>query len=1216
MAVIWTSQQKEVIESDNCNLLVSAAAGSGKTAVLVERIIDRLTREDHPADISRLLVVTFTKAAAAEMRERIGKGIDKKLEENPDSRYLQHQKLVLQAAQISTIHSLCKTLIQENFETLEIDPSFRIGEENELKILQQDVAADMLEGYYASGNQQFREFVDRYGGKRADEGIAEMILETYKFSRGCVSPDYWLDSCPDIFSGKAGEGKVSLADWITRSARRTIETAVGLLQKGLELALSENGPIQYEEAISSDLDQLILLLEEDGYDRIRKGLQSYKPEALSRKRPAGGDPDKKAKAQDLRNQAKDNIVSFTKNFLKESGQDLEKETEYLRPSIRMLTELVKEFGRRYQAEKTERGMMDYSDLEHETLRLLAVFDKDENGDLQITATAAADRIAASYDEIICDEYQDSNQVQEEILRLLSGNRSGRNNRFMVGDVKQSIYRFRQADSSIFVKKAEEYARDGCASRRIDLNQNFRSRIHILEGINLLFSYLMTEETSGITYDEREALRRDPDNLFPEEEGRSAASVSDVVLVELDKNLMTEARISKEELEAAAIAEKIMEVTDPDTGLDVYDSSLPEGGGYRRARYGDIAVLFRSSGETAEMLVRILSGRGIPVTAQESKGFFETLEIRTMTALLEVIDNPEQDIPMAAVLRAPFVGLTSEELALLRVSCKDKSLIEACRACGEDLPGADKVHHFLQLLEEMRRASDYMEMDEFIRYLYEKTGYYTMTAAMPSGPRRQANLDLLLDSAVTFSKGSMSGLFSFVRYLDQIRKNQFDAGEASPDAAENSVQIMTIHKSKGLEFPIVIVGQAGKQFNRMDESGTAILHREYGIGMDLHDLASRRKVKSASKRFIAAHLEKETKAEEMRILYVAMTRAKEKLIMTGCVENLANKQDKWDSLRKRKEDPEGVLSASCYLDWIMPGVLEDEEEKLFRQEHWNTTFLLQALISRTGQEKEKRDCLRENAPDVSGRFEDLLADLTGDSSWTYRWEALSRIKGKYSVSELKSSSYQDEEAQPLIVPERERTKRVPAFMQEAEKQDKEPVLTGAMRGTAFHRVMELLDFASCPESGQKSSWLAGQIKAMEDAGRLGHKQAEAVYRKGIITFLESGLGQRMVEAARKGCLHKESQFVMSLPLSAVIPGAGDGDDVVLQGIVDAWFTENDRIVLMDYKTDRVSTEDGEAVLSGRYARQLEYYSRALSNATGLEIGEKWIYSFCLNREIPI
>ena len=1211
MAVQWTPQQKEVIDSEGCNLLVSAAAGSGKTAVLVERIIQRLTREENPADISRLLVVTFTRAAAAEMRERIGKGIDKKMEENPGSRHLQHQKLILQAAQISTIHSLCKTLIQENFETLEIDPSFRMGEENELKILQQDVVSDMLEGYYASGNQQFRNFVDRYAGKRADEGIAQLILDTYKFSRGCAAPDFWLDSCVEMFSGSDGTGRVSLEVQITELAKKTLASAVSLLQQGMSLIQSENGPQRYEPMLSSDLEQLSPLLEETDYERMRNGILAYSPMRMAVIR-GGVDEEKKKLVKQLRDQVKDKVSSFARDFLRESRDELLEETEYLRPCICMLTELVKEFSRRFAAEKTERGMMDFSDLEHETLRLLAVFSKDENGELVITPTPAAKRLAACYDEVICDEYQDSNQVQETILDLISGIRSGRNNRFMVGDVKQSIYRFRQADSSIFTEKAEEYAADGAASRRIDLNQNFRSRLHILNGVNLLFERLMSRETCGINYDEREALVRDPDSLFPDSAGYHAADCNELILVELDKGQMEENEVTREDLEAAAIAEKILELTNPETGIDIYD------GCYRRAKYGDIAILLRSPGENAERLVRTLSARGIPVSAQVSKGFFETTEIRTMTALLEVIDNPQQDIPAAAVLRAPFIGLTSEELALLRASFAEGSLADACRTCNPEEPYAPKVHRFLELLDMLRRAADYMEMDEFIRLIYEQTGYYAIVAAMPSGLRRQANLDLLLESAVSFTKGSLCGLFSFVRYLDQIRKNSYDAGEASPDAADGSVRIMTIHKSKGLEFPIVILGAAGKDFNRQDERDTAILHRKYGIGLDVVNLQTRRKLRSASRRFIAYQLKNETLAEEMRILYVAMTRAKEKLVMVGCTENLEKKMEKWEMLRQNGTDPSAVLSAGNYLDWIMPAVLQDEEQILFKREYWNTAAMIGKLVHRTAREKNHIGEILRHTPERSGQQKLLEKQLSEDAVWQYPWGKLSQIKGKYSVSELKAHYYEDEDAAQLPASVGEKSGRVPSFMkEEAQGEEKDGYyLTGAMRGTAFHRVMELLDFASCPESGKRSKWLAEEIARMEQEGKLRPEQAKSVYRKGILAFLDSRLGMRTAEAARRGCLHRESQFVMSVPAEMIDPLCTGSDEVVVQGIVDAWFTEDNRIVILDYKTDRVSPDTGEETLTDRYARQLEYYSRALSAATGLCVAEKWIYSFHLDREILV
>ena len=1216
MAVTWTPQQQEVIQSKNCNLLVSAAAGSGKTAVLVERIIQMLTREENPVGIDRLLVVTFTRAAAAEMRERIGKGIDKKLAEHPDSRHLRHQKLILGSAQISTIHSLCKTLIQENYEALEIDPSFRMAEENELKILQHDVAEDMMEGYYASGNQQFRAFVDRYASKRADEGIVDMILETYRFSRGLAAPELWLDSCADLFAAKEEGGRISLPDYLAACTREVIFSAIGLLEQAKQMIYLPGGPLPYESAVLSDLAYLRPLTEMTDYEQLRQALRAYKAETLSRKKGEDEDSVLRDQVRNLRNQAKGALQEFIKDFLKESSQELALETGYLRESIRMLTELVKDFTGRFQQEKADRNIMDFSDLEHETLRLLAHF-SNEDGRLVVAPAEAADRIAACYDEVICDEYQDSNQVQEVILQLISGIRSGRNNRFMVGDVKQSIYRFRQADASIFMNKAEEYEKDGSSSRRINLNQNFRSRIHILRGINLVFGRLMQKETCGITYDEREALHRDPDTLFPAAPGRRIAVKSDVLLVEMDQRLAAEEDISKDDLEAAAVAEKILEITDPETGMDVFDKDLGPDGDYRKACFRDIAILCRSLGEYADRLVRALGARGIPVSAQITRGFFETVEIRTMTALLSLIDNPEQDIAAAAVLRAPFTGLSSEELAGLRTSCPDGSLIRACRECPPDAPWYCKVRLFLDRLDLFRRAADYMEMDEFIRFLYEQTDYYALVQAMPSGLRRQANLDLLLENAVSFTQGSLCGLFSFVRYLEQIRKNKLDIGEASADTGDGSVRIMTIHKSKGLEFPVVILAGTARSFNWDDLKGTLLLHRELGIGLDIVDLKARKKLRSASKRIIARQLKQETLAEEMRVLYVAMTRAKEKLIMTGCVDQLQKKMDRWEMLLRSGTNAASIFSAGNYLDWIMPAVIGPGGADWFETEHVSAADLLGRLVSQVALDRAEEETLRQKAEDGADTFPEMVRELNADAAWTYPWEMYGKIKGKYSVSELKAQHAGTEEEKVFPPSAEESSRPLPIFMQEESGGKEETAfLTGALRGTAFHRVMELLDFASVPEESARPAWLKDQITKMTEDGQLTAEQAKSVYRTGILRFLKSDLAGRMCRAAVREDLHKESQFVMSVPASMIDPELTGSEEVLVQGIVDAWFEENGHIIIMDYKTDKVSEEGGEEILRACYARQLAYYGQALSAATGMEIGEKWIYSFRLDRQIPV
>ncbi|MGN0204110.1 MAG: helicase-exonuclease AddAB subunit AddA [Coprococcus sp.] len=1247
MGFEWTEEQQAVINTRQRSVLVSAAAGSGKTAVLVERLIRLLTDEEHPVKIEKLLVVTFTNAAAAEMRERIGRGLEQRLQEHPgNSRWLE-QKLLLPCAQISTIHSLCLKLIRQHFDVLDIDPSFRLGDEAELKLLKADVASDVMEVYYASGNTAFRNFVERYASGRSDQGIAEMIVRLYDYSRGFPWPDYWLEQCchqydPDNW--RTSDHPVLI--YGMEQLRALLQKFYPMLDEAERLCNEVDGPGVYLAVVQSDRQWLDKLNISEDYEEVRSVLQQISWKRLSRT-SASVSEYLKEEVKSIHTELKNELNALREDFFSESEEDLRAEMAYILPSVEMLCELVKSFAAMYQEEKRDRNMMDYSDLEHCALKLLVNFYRNEDGSMGIEPTSVANELSEFYEEVVCDEYQDSNQVQEMIMNVLSGERFGHFNRFMVGDVKQSIYRFRMADAAIFMEKYNRFSsfRENGSQARIDLHQNFRSRAYVLESINFFFRQMMTREMGGIVYDDKAALN--PGMVYPDAEGYHVACRTEFLLIAPDEQMSDEeeAELSAVEIEAKAVAVKIHELTDPVHGVDIYDGNL---GCYRRAGYKDIVILLRTVSGWAETFVEIMGQENIPVSAELSEGFFDTLEIRTMTEFLSVVDNPGQDIPLTAVLKSPIVGMSSEELAMIRSSSPEGSLYSACLCCRENIPGYEKLETFLNLLSDIREAAGYMELYELIQYIYDKTGYYDYAQALPGGQRRRANLDLLTERAVSYASGSYSGLFNFVRYIEQLKNNNIDFGEAAiPEDGKGRVNIISVHKSKGLEYPIVILAGMGKKINFQDASGNLVIHPEYGIGLDAVNLQNRKKKVSVYKKFISKQIIRDTLAEELRILYVAMTRAKEKLIMTGML-NGRKTDDQLKTWYRASSEPGEVLpdwaltGARSYLDWLMPCLMktdameflmkrrnlpfthrEDEKRGLFIVRAVDIRSLLGREVKRTMKKQyyEEELLLRK----VSSGKAELSAVgelLQQDGSWQYPGQALLSVRGKYTVSELKKD--QQDEGEILFGFDRgtmsehfEDSEEMPDFMKESEDIEEctEEVMPvgGAFRGTAYHRVLELLDFGSCPES-ISIGWLREQLLSMVDSRRLSKAQYDRINLADICDLVCSDLGRRMETADRKHLLKREVQFIMGVPVSMIYPELQNNERVVIQGIIDAYFEENGKLILIDYKTDRVPKEGGADILRQRYSRQLDYYQYALEQMTGKKVAERLIYSFALKETI--
>ena len=1220
MSFQWSEKQQAVINARGCSVLVSAAAGSGKTAVLVERLIQQLTDKKKPVEIERLLVVTFTNAAAAEMRERIGKGLDKKLQEEPGNTGWIRQKLLLPCAQISTIHSLCLKTIREHFEVLELDPSFRLGDEAELKLLKSDVAEDVMETYYASENRTFRDFVDRYASGKADQGIAEMIIQLYDYSRGFPWPEYWLKQCLLAYSGKNEQnGTYAVTAFSMQQLKNMISKYNTLLEQARQLCLVPDGVEAYLPVIDADMEWLEKLADTGTYNEVREILQQVTWKRLPRV-SALVESKIKEQAKEIHTDFKAAVENLRTNYFVQSLEELEAEMAYIYPSVKMLTELVSAFEQQFKAAKADRNMLDFSDLEHDMLRLLADFSEDENGQMKVVPTSVADELCEFYEEVVCDEYQDSNQVQELILSLLSRERKGQYNRFMVGDVKQSIYRFRLADAAIFMEKYHRYANASEEEhmQRIDLSSNFRSRSSVLSGINYIFRRIMKQSLGGIDYDQHAALY--PGMEYPEVTGENIAGSAEVLFLtsdsEEDEN--PDEELDTVSLEAKLAAARIRELTDPEHGLDIYDSDL---GHYRKAGYKDIVILLRTVTGWAEKFVDVLTSENIPASAEMSAGFFDTIEIQTMLQFLAVVDNPEQDIPLAAVLCSPIVGMTSEELAMIRSENQEGYLFDACTGCREGMAGYDKIQKFLSLLGDIRRASVYMELYELIRYIYDQTGYYDYVQALPGGERRKANLDLLQERAVAYASGSYSGLFDFMRYIEQLKKNQIDFGEAAmPEGDKGRIQIMSIHKSKGLEYPIVILSGLGKKFNFKDSMSKMILHSEAGIGLDAVNLQTRKKMSSAYKKYLASRLNLETLAEEQRILYVAMTRAKEKLIMTGAdsSKKIEEKLDNWRRNGESADDvfPDWMLTAAkSYLDWVMPAVLREDAKSDFIVKMVDIRELAGREVGRMITKRWQKEELLERHMDPDQENE-MIKRLYRDAHWQYPQKKLLSVKGKYSVSELKKYAMEEMmEAEELPDLKKESDildgdEELPDFMKDMDESQMQPGDNiGAFQGTAYHRALELLDFAGCPEE-RDEQWVRAQLSAMEAAGRLAGEQRKSIRVRDLADMVFSELGKRMTMADRRHQLKREAQFVMGVPVSAVHPEISENETVLIQGIIDAYFEENEEIILLDYKTDHVSAGDGAEILKKRYQRQLDDYQHALEQILNKKVKQKLIYSFAL------
>lgn len=1210
MDVKWTSEQKKVIDLRDRDILVSAAAGSGKTAVLVERIVNRICVDNPPVDIDRILVVTFTKAAAAEMRERVSRAIDSLKEQKPDDENLQRQSTLVHNALITTIDSFCLFVVQNNFAQLNLDPDFRIGDQAELKLMLKDALAQVFEDNYArEDNEEFINLIDTYSKGRNDSAVRQMVEDIYYKAGSSSWPRKWMNSLLrlyDIKSAKQLEDSEIIKEIVDYS-RVLLEEAVQELTMAKDLASATPGLEKYALTLSEDIALFDGMADVTGYVGMQEFLNKISFGRIAVIRKFDGDEKKKERVKSMRDATKKKVDGIKQKYFGMSIELMYEQLERQRPFVKELIRLSLEFYDAMEAVKTRKRVFDFSDIEHFALRILV----DEQ---TLEPTETAREFSKHFEEIMIDEYQDSNQVQEDILTAISREHQGVGNMFMVGDVKQSIYRFRMARPELFMEKYNTYTSDDSAHQRIDLHKNFRSRNEVLDFTNDIFYKIMAADLGNVQYDDDAALY--PGASYPKETMRP-----ELLLVDYKDEDLSEIIEDKVQIEALLIANRIRSLMENGMVTDKKTGQL------RAVQYRDIVILSRSVATWGNTVAAVLKDCDIPAHVESNTGYFSSYEIQVILSMLRILDNPLQDIPMAAVLASPIVGMDDEELAQIRSAFKGVSFAQAALSAmaGEDGYEDEKLKAFALVFERLRGAVADTPIHELLYRMLDETGFYRYASAMPAGKRRRQNIDMLIEMAAAYEKTSYKGLFHFVRYIDIQQKYEIDYGEADT-AGENDdvVRIMTIHKSKGLEFPVVFVSGLGKGFNTQDTKSDLVIHEKLGLGLVEKTKSPRTKRPSLIRNEIESRIKRENLGEELRVLYVALTRAKEKIILTG---GLSNAQKSFEKYRGNVNANQPISfgqreGAGCYLDWVIPAMLS------YPDKYTVSTVDATEFAARTAMDMAANDISKAQLiGHISAADETKAKELAEEFDFEYAYASDITKKSKYSVSELKHDSMVEkydsterEAERPKFLLEEKET-YVPDFARDdeaggASNESKEPknaagVNQGALRGTAVHRVMECLDFKSLCDIDTKdhvavSAFVKKSMDEMLKKGLITDDMYRLTRPKLIEQFISSDVAARMAQADKRGDLYKEKPFVM------------DYEGVLVQGIIDVFWLENDKIVLLDYKTDRVNAAKE---LIDRYSTQLKLYADALgrifsTDGKSIQADERLIYSFRLQQTIVI
>ena len=1344
----WTQEQQNVINSRGGNLLVAAAAGSGKTAVLVERIIQMILNSDLKIDIDKLLVVTFTNAAASEMRERIGDAISKKLDENPEDEHLQDQLVLLNKASITTIHSFCLEVIKSNFHKINLDPNFRIGDETECSLMKLEAIDETFDILYEQNDEEFCYLVDCYAEKRGDSNLQNLILSIYSFVMASPYPKVWLKESAEDFN-ITDDFDFARSKW-AKAILETVKIQMEGIEKSLCKAIEDVDGIDelvtFTDKLKMEYEKIKEILYacdtswSDAYRQISS--MTFENYAKGVKRIPKDAPyyikEEKDKAKKIRDNAKKSIEKIKTSVFNKNYDDLKDEIKFLYPIVKSLSDVVLMFEQIYSQKKRDKGIIDFNDIEHFALQILT--ETDENGDFvfdeegkNIPSDIALEYREKFY-EIFIDEYQDSNQVQEVILSTIAKQKEP--NRFMVGDVKQSIYRFRQAKPEIFLQKYATYDTDLSSKyKKIMLYKNFRSRKEVVDSVNYIFEHIMSKNLGEIDYNEEEKLNLGANFEEVEDEKIILGGATEIHLMEKKvpevENPEEEDEEEGEDLDASQIEARmvgkiIRDIMRPNENgeiMQVFDKKLET---YRNVEYKDIVILLRATSAWAPVFAEELINMDIPTYADMGQGYFETMEIQVIMSFLKVIDNPMQDIPLIAILRSPIYGFTPEDFIDIRITDKKISFYEAMRMfVGEkiDLSNEEeqdiaedeisddtgneiidlnineensyvdadmddyyqninygdfeyeneefiyndevmyesyisenieddliyeinsniegdeesqkselelKVRRFLDDLKELQEKSMYMSTDEFLWYIYTNSGYYAYCGALPGGSQRQANLRILFERAKQFEETSFKGIFNFINFISKLKKSNSDMGSAKTLGENaNVVRIMSIHKSKGLEFPIVICSGMGRNFNTMDFRKDVLYHHELGYGPQIVDFERRISYPSIAKEALKCKINIENISEEMRILYVALTRAKEKLIITSSIKDIEQNMHKWSSniSTEKMVSKYDILNGKNYMDWMMPAIIKHKDLEDIRE-----TYNLSTSISMEDEskwsvktwsrddidfEKHEKEGIREvlNTMDLSQHDTEYYEQIEKKLNFEYPYLGVVKKAASISVTEIKKRQEEyEEQDDSLGLYKHKTTLKKPKFLSESQKTEK---ITGARRGTIVHLIMEVLDF----EKINTESEIKAQIQDLVKRRIITEKESQVLSPRKIMRFFKSPIAKRMLSSK---FVKREQKIYTQIKMNEIYLNdeifknnreTYENESVMLRGVIDLYFEEDDGLVILDYKTDFVDENNKKEIIH-KYKKQIEIYADVLSKLTGKKVKEKYLYLFGIDKQVKV
>lgn len=1257
--VKWTKEQRQVIDSRNTNLLVSAAAGSGKTAVLIERIIELVLDEENPIDINKLLVVTFTKLAASEMRERVSKAIEKKLEENPENEHLQKQLLLLSGADITTIDSFCKDVLISYAHLVNLDSNIKVIDPSENEVLAKEVMQELFEELYENNDENFLRLVDWYAKKNTDEGLLQLLLNVNNFVNSHPFPKIWLNEKAEFFNTNTKDDDFYLENYILDIAK-DVDMDLEFFELSIKNNLKkiENYPEleKYIDIYNILLDALSVVKENlkkflkdnTKFDELKISTNEFLNSSFGSFRISKCDEEVKEIYNKVKKEL-DSIKSEISESLKTLNLDIEnikRESDLIYPYVRSISDVVIKFKEKFWERKQKFNYVDFADIEHLALEILV--DIDEDGNIKPSKTAL--EYQEKYSEVFIDEYQDSNLVQEILLSAVAKE----NNRFMVGDVKQSIYRFRQADPSIFMEKYENYNRIEedieSFNRKIMLYANFRSRKEILEGTNLVFSKIMKKETGELDYTVDERLN--PMASFKETDKNVGGAVEIFIIDEKiddedeEINLTDEYSEEFEEiknfkLECIKIANTIYNMmNNKENPFKVYDKNLDD---YRKVEYKDIVILMRSPSSNTKILEEVFLEYNIPIYAESTGGYFDTFEVDTIINLLKIIDNPMQDIPLISVMYSPIYNFTSTELSEIRLVDRKLKIYELLIKILEDedieirISLKEKIAKFISDLKLFIQKKSLVSADELIWFLYKYTGYYNYVGLLDMGEQRKTNLMLLFEKAKNYEKNSYKGLFNFVNYIQKISLKS-DVSEAkliSEDA--NVVRIMSIHKSKGLEFPIVFLANTNKKFNFRADDSNLVLHQKLGFGAIVYDMDKKTSFNSIMKKKIEKFKKNEQIAEEMRLLYVAMTRAKEKLIITGRVKDYENLREEISSGIDERGNISNykILKINNYLDWILSSIdnlsvygkslncLGREEnflgnEDLKFQLNVNTKTEEFIEYQRIKEEVKTNKIISDNdSLEIKKEMRTVKEFLEDRFNKEYVYKNVLNKPSSITVSEIKKMIQEEDEEKHQKYYKENFVLKTPSFIHQGEEK---VGFNSAEKGTIFHLAMQLLDFLKfdTEDISKIREEVKLQINSFVEKNIMSLDEAETIKINWIVKFIQSDIFKEIYIANKSEKLFKEKAIDYNLKLKNLYKDENISEDekIMVVGIIDLFFeNEKGEIILLDYKTDYVTKENLEEV-KNRYKIQLDLYKLAIEEISGKKVVKKGLYLFGINEYVEV